>query len=169
MIKVFVMLIVVFIVLISVSEAQAATTEQRVYDMLQHFDSPLADEGYTVVAFWRAHPEFDIHAFYAVLWAESSLGKGTMRHRNVGSIKGGKVGTLWRDLRTGTFGGGYNHYDSFRDGQRAALRLILERYNGSLLRGSNLQRYYGYRVAGWSSYRANVYAARALLLNVWSE
>jgi hypothetical protein len=152
--------------------ANAATTEQHVYSMLQHFDSPLADEVYTVVAFWREHPEFDILDFYAVMWAESSLGKGTKsnpgwRHHNVGSIKGGKVGTLWRDLRTGTYGGGYNHYDTFRDGQRAALRLILERYNGSLLRGDNLHKYYGYGVDGWTFYQADVYAARELLLHAW--
>lgn len=144
--------------------ACAMTTDQAVYEMLREFGSPLAEESYTVVAFWRAHPEFSITDFYALLWAESSLGKGAMRHHNVGSIIGGQPGSLWRDLRTGTFGKrGYNEYASFRDGQRAALRLVLERYHGSVL-ASGLRRYYGYNVPGWGHYSGNVYAARARIV-----
>ena len=93
--------------------AAAPTTEQVVASTLRDLGSPLAGEAYTVVAFRRYHgPAFSMVDFYALLWAESSLGKGTLRHRNVASIRGGKVGTLWRDLRTGTFGNGYNHYQS---------------------------------------------------------
>lgn len=160
-------LVLVFVILSwSVADvACAATTEQAVYSMLTELGSLLADESYTVVAFARAHPEFSIVDFYALLWAESSLGKGAMRHHNVGSIKGGKVGTLWRDLRIGTFGSGYNEYATFRDGQRAALRLTLERYGGSVIR-SGLHRYYGYGVPGWAHYSGNVYGARAQLVRM---
>ena len=144
--------------------AAAMTTDQAVYEMLREFGSPLAEESYTVVAFWRAHPEFSITDFYAVLWAESSLGKGAMRHHNVGSIIGGPPGSLWRDLRTGTFGSrGYNEYATFRDGQRAALRLTQERYGGSVI-ASGLHRYYGYNVPGWEHYSGNVWAARARIV-----
>lgn len=145
--------------------AMAQTTEDGVYHVLAHFNSPLADESYTVVAFWRAHQAtFNMADFYAVLWAESSLGKGAMSHHNVGSIKGGKVGSLWRDLRIGTTASGYNRYATFRDGQRAAIRLIEERYGGSLLRGGGLLRYYGAGVPGWSGYQANVAAAHRYLV-----
>lgn len=161
-------LVLLFLILIfawSVADvACAMSTDQAVYEMLREFGSPLADESYTVVAFWRAHPEFSIVDFYAVLWAESSLGKGAMRHHNVGSIIGGKVGTVWRDLRTGTFGSrSYNEYATFRDGQRAALRLTLERYGGSVI-ASGLHRYYGYNVPGWGHYSGNVYAARSRIV-----
>jgi hypothetical protein len=144
--------------------AQAATTEQAVYDMLREFGSPLAEESFTLVAFRRAQgPDFSIIDFLALTWAESSMGMGALRHHNVGSIKGGPVGTLWRDLRTGTFGSGYNEYASFRDGQRAALLLVMQRYGGSVLR-TGLLRWYGSGVPGWSHYSGNVYAAKRLLI-----
>lgn len=151
--------------LIAPNAAAAQTTEDGVYHVLAHFNSPLADESYTVVAFWRAHQAtFDMADFYSILWAESSLGKGAMGHHNVGSIKGGPKGTLWRDLRIGTTASGYNRYGSFRDGQRAAIRLIEERYGGSLLRGGGLLRWYGAGVPGWSGYAANVAAAHRYLV-----
>lgn len=150
---------------IAPAAAQAQTTEDRVYHVLAHFNSPLAGETYTVVAFWRSHKStFDIADFYSVLWAESSLGKGATRTHNVGSIRGGPVGSLWRDLRTGTTPRGFNIYPTWRAGQRSALRLIEERYGGSLLRGDGLHRYYGYGVSGWSGYQANVYAAHRYLV-----
>lgn len=147
--------------------AQAVTTEQAVYEMLREFGSPLADEAYTVVATRRAQgPDFSIIDFYALVWAESSLGKDSYvrRHHNIGSIKGGPVGSLWRDLRIGTTPKGYSIFATFRDGQRAALRLVMDRYGGSVLRGNGLLRWYGAGVPGWSHYRGNVYAAKRLLI-----
>lgn len=160
-------LAVVVLSWVLVGAAQANSTEQIMYEVLREFDSPLAEEAYTLVAFRRAQgPEFSMIDFLSLVYAESSLGKDSSvrRHHNIGSIKGGPVGSVWRDLRTGTFGSGYNEYATFRDGQRAALRLVMERYGGSVLSGSGLHRWYGYGVSGWSSYSRNVYAARRLLI-----
>lgn len=152
--------------------AQAATTTASIYvlhDILAERGSPMADTSWLIYYAAKGHPTLSVVDYLALTWAESSLGKGTMRHRNVGSIRGGKVGTIWRDLRTGTFGSGFNHYDNWYDGQRATIRLILERYNGSVMRGDGLHRWYGYGVPGWYQYRRNFMAARSILVREAAE
>ncbi|MCA1788744.1 MAG: hypothetical protein LC667_02485 [Thioalkalivibrio sp.] len=145
--------------------AQAQTTEQVVYNMLRDMGSPLAGEAYTLVAFRRYHgPDFSIIDYLTIAYCESSLGKGASTSKNVGSIKGGKVGTLWRDLRTGTYGGGYNVYPTWRAGQRALIRLVWERYGGSVLRGEGLHRYWGTNVPGFAAYQSRIAKARAILI-----
>lgn len=168
----FILWMVVGLVCSDPARAEVRDTGQVIYEILAERDSPLADEAYTVVAFRRAQgPDFKILDFYALLWAESNLGRDSYvaRHHNVGSIIGGSPGTLWRDLRIGTTGSrSYNVYGSFRDGQRAALRLVMERYNGSVLR-NGLLRWYGAGVPGWAGYQADIRAAKAILLKEGEE
>ena len=166
------LLLAVLAVSLIVAPVKAAprSTEQVLYEILHERGSPLAEESYTVVAFRRYHgPSFNMINFLALLWAESNLGRDryVRRHHNVGSIKGGSVGTLWRDLRTGTFGGGFNEYPTFRAGQRAALRLVMRYYGGDIRTG--LHRYYGRGVAGWYGYKRNFDAARQILLREGRE
>ncbi len=139
----------VFVLLTRV--AKAATTDQVLYDILSERDSPLADEAYTVVAFRRAQgPEFDMLAFYSVAWAETNLARDGFYAQtyNPTCIRGGSVGTLWRDLRTGTWGSGFNTYATPRDGQRAALRLIWERGYAPLLKAHDWR---GFTKKYWGS------------------
>src|SRR5664279_4016287 len=106
-------LLAVLAVSLVVAPAKAKSTESVMYEILHERGSPLAEEAYTLVAFRRSHgPSFNMISFLALTWAESNLGRDryVRRHHNVSSIKGGPVGTLWRDLRTGTFGGGFNEY-----------------------------------------------------------
>jgi len=133
----------------------------------------LADHGsplpwWTICAFKDTHPAFDIAGYLAVMWAESSLGKTCDYKNNPGSIKGGSVGTVWRDLRIGVSPAGYNVYRSIYDGQRAAIRLIYDcGYNADLAAEDwwgFANRYYGRGVPGISGYVANLRAAHDLIV-----
>src|SRR5664279_753086 len=164
------LLLAVLAVSLIAAPAQARSTEQVMYEILHERGSPLAEEAYTLVAFRRYHgPDFNMINFVSLLWAESNLGRDryVRRHHNVGSIKGGSVGTLWRDLRTGTFGGGFNEYSDFRSGQRAAIRLVWRYYGGDIRTG--LHKYYGIGVGGWYGYKRNFDAARRILLREGRE
>jgi len=168
------LLLAVLAVSLIVAPAKAApqSTEQVFYEILHERGSPLAEESYTLVAFRRYHgPDFNMINFLALTWAESNLGRDryVRRHHNVSSIKGGPVGTLWRDLRTGTFGGGFNRYRTARDGQRAALRLVMRYYGGDVVRNDGLHKWYGRGVAGWYSYKRNFDAARRILVHEGHE
>jgi len=163
-------LLAVLAVSLIVAPAKARSTEQVMFEILHERGSPLAEESYTLVCFRRSHgPDFSMINFLALTWAESNLGRDryVRRHHNVSSIKGGPVGTLWRDLRTGTFGGGFNRYRTARDGQRAAIRLVWRYYGGDIRTG--LHKYYGVGVAGWYGYKRNFDAARAILLREGRE
>jgi hypothetical protein len=133
----------------------------------------LADHGsplpwWTICAFKDTHPAFDIAGYLAVMWAESSLGKTCDYKNNPGSIKGGSVGTVWRDLRIGVSPAGYNVYRSIYDGQRAAIRLIYDcGYNADLAAEDwwgFANRYYGRGVPGISRYVANLEAAHTMIV-----
>ena len=133
----------------------------------------LADHGsplpwWTICAFFDTHPQFDIASYLAVMWAESSLGKTCDYKHNPGSIKGGPVGTVWRDLRIGVSPAGYNVYRSIYDGQRAAIRLIYDTgYNAQLAAHDwwgFANRYFGRNVPGISRYVANLRAAHGIIV-----
>lgn len=144
--------------------------EIAVKGILEHHGSPLP--WWIIVAFKDTHPQFDIAGYLAVMWAESSLGKTCDYKHNPGSIKGGSVGTVWRDLRIGVSPAGYNVYASMYDGQRAAIRLIWAHYNADLAAGDwrgFANRYYGVGVAGISRYVANLEAAHALIVKEAEE
>lgn len=123
---------------------------------------------WTIVAFKDTHPQFDIAGYLAVMWAESSLGKTCDYKHNPGSIKGGSVGTVWRDLRVGVSPAGYNIYRTIYDGQRAAIRLIYDCGYNAMLAAEDWwgfsNRYYGAGVPGISRYVANLRAAHALIV-----
>jgi hypothetical protein len=120
----------------------------------------------TVAAFKYNHADFDVAGFMAVAWAESSLGKNTDKC-NPGSIKGGPVGTLWRDLRVGVSPRGFNVYPDLRAGTRALIYLLMQRgYNEQLSAGdfeAFAQRYYG-SGPGLSRYVRNLRAAHDVIV-----
>ena len=144
-----------------ISPADKAAVE----GILAAHHSPLP--AYTIVAFAEDHPDFDIAGYLSVMWAESSLGCAG-RLNNPGSIKGGAVGSVWRDLRVGANARGYNRYASIYDGQRAAIRLLYDRgYNTQLAAGDwwgFANRYYGRGVPGIGGYVANLKAAHGILV-----
>ena len=138
----------------------------------------LADHGsplpwWTICAFKDTHPAFDIAGYLAVMWAESSLGKTCDYKNNPGSIKGGSVGTVWRDLRIGVSPAGYNVYRSIYDGQRAAIRLIYDCGYNAMLAAEDwwgfANRYYGAGVPGISRYVANLKAAHDIIVQEAAE
>jgi hypothetical protein len=143
-----------------------AGDREAVYGILAKHKSPLPAE--TIVAFAESHPEFDIAGYLAVMWAESSLGKGCDYKCNPGSIRGGKVGSLWRDARIGVSRAGYNVYPDIYTGQRAAIRLLWERGYNELLAADNwwgfANRYYGRGVPGIGRYVANLRAAHSIIV-----
>jgi hypothetical protein len=151
-----------------VPPAQAWTDQDTVAlrGILSAHRSPLPP--WTVEAFAALHPDFDVAGFLAVMWAESSLGYACDYKQNPGSIKGGPVGTVWRDLRTGVSPRGYNVYASIYDGQRAAIRLLYDRGYNAVLAAHDwwrfANRYYGAGVAGIGQYVANLKAAHAQLV-----
>lgn len=123
---------------------------------------------WTIAAYASGHPAFDVAGFLAVAWAESSLGRGASGTRNVGSIKGGPVGSLWRDLRTGRTRSGYNIYPDMRAGTRALIYLLTERgYNDELAAHqwqAFANRYYGAGVSGIGRYIANLKAVHSIIV-----
>jgi len=130
-----------------------ALSDAQVEGYLSAHRSPLPS--WTIGAFSRAHPDFDVAGYLAVVYCESSLGKDCGHAtNNVGCIKGGKVGTVWRDLRVGTWRG-FNLYASIYDGNRAAIRLIYDRGYNTMLASHSFEafsrKYYG-NVAGRVSY-----------------
>jgi hypothetical protein len=146
------------------SGAALAGDREAVYGILAAHKSPLPAE--TILAFKASHPDFDIGGYLAVMWAESSLGTAG-RLNNPGSIRGGTIGTIWRDLRVGVTSRGYNRYGSAYDGQRAAIRLIYDRgYNSTLAAGDFAgfaRRYYG-SVPGRAAYVRTLIAAHRILM-----
>jgi hypothetical protein len=100
--------------------------------------------------------------------AESSLGRACDYKHNPGSIRGGPVGTVWRDLRIGVSPRGYNVYPDLYSGQRAAIRLIYDRgYNALLVAHSweaFANRYFGRGVPGKAAYIRTLRAAHASLV-----
>lgn len=148
-----------------------ALTDDQVQQVLTKFGSPLPS--WTIGAFSRAHPDFDVAGYLAVAWAESSLGKDCgIATNNPGCIKGGPVGSVWRDLRVGTRRG-FNLYASLYDGQRALIRLLYDRgYNASLASHDwwgFSARYYGAGVSGRSAYTRNLRRAHELLERAFNE
>lgn len=125
---------------------------------------------WTISAFAASHPDFDIAGYLAVVWAESSLGRGCDYKCNPGSIKGGSVGRIWRDLRIGVSPAGYNVYCNMYEGQRAAIRLIYDAgYNAHLAAHDwwgFANRYYGRYVPGINGYVANLKAAHARVVKM---
>ena len=140
--------------------------ELAVRGILQEHGSPLP--WWTIVAFKDTHPQFDIAGYLAVMWAESSLATTCDYKHNPGSIRGGSVGTVWRDLRIGVSPAGYNVYKSIYDGQRAAIRLVWDcGYNAQLAAEDwwgFANRYYGAGVAGISRYVTNLEAAHGMIV-----
>ena len=145
---------------------QDAPETAAIRGILAAHESPMP--WWTIAAYAAGHSDFDVAGFLAVAWAESSLGKGARSHRNVGSIKGGPVGSLWRDLRIGVTRSGYNIYPDMRAGTRALIYLLMERgYMAQLAAGDFWgfgNRYYGRNVPGISRYVANLKAARAIIV-----
>jgi hypothetical protein len=137
-----------------------ANDDEAIHHVLKELKSPLP--GYTISAFKKNNPDFDIAGYLAVVGAESSYGRDmyAQRHFNVGSIKGGSVGKIWRDLRIGTTPAGYNVYRNFYDGQRAAIRLIYDAGYNKQLRNHDWEgfanRYYGKDVPGKDQYIKNL-------------
>jgi hypothetical protein len=169
--KSFFLILVLALVLIfgisAIARAESVTDEQ----VQAFFDShPISGHvsqlpSFTIGAFSRAHPDFDVSGFLAVMWAESSLGTTCDYKHNPGSIKGGAIGSPWRDLRTGVSRNGYNIYPDMYTGQRAAILLIYSRYNSVLANhqwSAFCNRYYGAGIPGIGGYRANIIAAHAL-------
>jgi hypothetical protein len=163
---VLVLTICVFVTLAFGSVAKAADDSDVLQQFIESANSPLP--WWTPYYFHIDHPDFDIAGYLAVAWCESSLGKGSMKYHNVGSIKGGPVGSVWRDLRIGTFGGGYNIYANFYDGQRAAIRLLYDKGYNSKLKSHDwwgfANRYYGSGVAGIGAYVANLQSAHSYIV-----
>jgi hypothetical protein len=145
---------------------QDAPETAAIRGILQAHDSPMP--WWTISAYAHSHPDFDVASLLAVAWAESSLGKGARSHRNVGSIKGGPVGSLWRDLRIGVTRSGYNIYPDMRAGTRALIYLLMERgYNAQLAAGDFwgfARRYYGANIPGIARYVANLQAAHGIIV-----
>lgn len=154
-----------------VDQAQAQTPYEGTADtaaiqgILAAHRSPIP--WWTVAAFKANNPTFDVAGFLAVAWAESSLGKAGRLH-NIGSIKGGPIGTLWRDLRVGVTRSGYNRYPDIRAGTRAAIRLIWERGYNAQLAAHNFSgfadRYYGRYVPGKHQYIRTLKAAHLIIV-----
>lgn len=118
---------------------------------------------WTLAAYAHNNPDLDIPGTLAILNAESSLGRTCDYKCNPGSIKGGPVGSLWRDLRTGTSPRGYNVYPDMRAGLRAAILLLHTRYGKALATCNwhSLGAYYGRSVPGYASWLQTVKVSRA--------
>ncbi|MFA5448112.1 MAG: hypothetical protein WC233_07525 [Sphaerochaeta sp.] len=118
---------------------------------------------WTISAYKYNNPGFDVAGLLAILNAESSLGRGCDYKCNPGSIKGGPVGSLWRDLRIGTSPAGYNVYPDLRAGLRAAILLIHTHYSKALASGNwyRVGAYYGREVDGYSGWLRDVKVSRA--------
>lgn len=129
--------------------AEAINTVDVLYDIESTVGSPLSSVAYTPVAFWRGHRDFDIAGWLAVVWAETNLARDGFARRthNIGCIRGGSPGRLWRQLRVSATAGGYNVYPSYYVGQRAHIRLIYDLGYNSLLARHDWDtfalRYYG--------------------------
>lgn len=145
---------------------QDAPETAAIRGILAAHESPMP--WWTIAAYAAGHPDFDVAGFLAVAWAESSLGKGAPGHKNVGSIKGGPMGSLWRDLRVGVTRTGYNVYPDYRAGTRALIYLLVERgYNAQLAAHdwwAFARRYYGAWAPGITRYVANLKAAHAIIV-----
>lgn len=135
--------------------------------ILSKYRSPLPE--WTILAFKQSHEDFDIAGYLTVMWCESSLGTNCgIATNNPGGIKGGPVGTVWRDLRVGVGKRGFNLYANMYDGQRAAIRLIYDKgYNAQLAAHDWTgfgNRYYGKGVPGLARYIRNLKAAHKILV-----
>lgn len=150
---------------------QDAPETEAIRGILAAHESPMP--WWTIAAYAAGHSDFDVPGFLAVAWAESSLGKGAPGHKNVGSIKGGPVGSLWRDLRVGVTRSGYNVYPDMRAGTRALIYLLMERGYMAQLAAHDFwgfaNRYYGRNVPGITRYVANLRAAHGIIVREAAE
>lgn len=125
---------------------------------------------WTIDAFKKAHPDFDIAGYLTVVQCESGMGTtgGSARYCNPGNIKY-RAGTkeIWHTLASGKWyckgQGWYNVYPDMYTGQRAVIRLLYDSphgYNALLAahdwEGFSRMYFGGPAIAGYYTYLGNL-------------